>query len=50
MTNPEVSQRDLGVSYPGFRTVAQVKENASAIQLGPFTEKRMQEIDHLLGQ
>jgi aryl-alcohol dehydrogenase-like predicted oxidoreductase len=33
---------------PGFRTVAQVKENAGAMQFGPLTPEQMQEIDHLL--
>ena len=35
---------------PGFRTVAQVKENAAAMQFGPLTAEQMQEIDHLLGR
>jgi aryl-alcohol dehydrogenase-like predicted oxidoreductase len=33
---------------PGFRTVAQVKENAGAMQFGPLTTEQMQEIDRLL--
>jgi len=33
---------------PGFRTVAQVKENAAAMQFGPLTVEQMQEIDRLL--
>jgi aryl-alcohol dehydrogenase-like predicted oxidoreductase len=33
---------------PGFRTVAQVKENAAAMQFGPLTADQMQEIDRLL--
>ena len=33
---------------PGFRTVAQVKENAGAMQFGPLTAEQMQEIDKLL--
>jgi aryl-alcohol dehydrogenase-like predicted oxidoreductase len=33
---------------PGFRTVAQVKENASAIQFGPLMKDQMEEIDRLL--
>ena len=35
---------------PGFRTVAQVKENAAAMQFGPLTLEQMQEIDKLLGR
>jgi aryl-alcohol dehydrogenase-like predicted oxidoreductase len=33
---------------PGFRTVAQVKENAGAMQFGPLTTDQMLEIDRLL--
>ena len=33
---------------PGFRTVAQVQENASAMQFGPLTPKQMKEINTLL--
>jgi aryl-alcohol dehydrogenase-like predicted oxidoreductase len=40
------SQKTLPI--PGFRTVAQVKENATAMQFGPLTAEQMQEIDRLL--
>ncbi len=33
---------------PGFRTVAQVKENAAAMQFGPLAVEQMREIDRLL--
>ena len=33
---------------PGFRTVAQVQENAGAMQFGPLTTEQMNEIDRLL--
>jgi aryl-alcohol dehydrogenase-like predicted oxidoreductase len=33
---------------PGFRTAAQVIENAGAIQFGPLTTEQMQEIDRIL--
>ena len=33
---------------PGFRTVAQVQENAGAMQFGPLTSAQMQEIERLL--
>jgi aryl-alcohol dehydrogenase-like predicted oxidoreductase len=33
---------------PGFRTVAQVQENAGALQFGPLTREQMKEIDSLL--
>jgi aryl-alcohol dehydrogenase-like predicted oxidoreductase len=35
---------------PGFRTVAQVEENAGAMQFGPLTTEQMKEIDRLLGR
>ena len=35
---------------PGFRTVAQVTENAGAMQFGPLTGVQMREIDDLLGR
>jgi len=40
------SQKTLPI--PGFRTVAQVEENAGAMQFGPLTAEQMQEIDRLL--
>jgi aryl-alcohol dehydrogenase-like predicted oxidoreductase len=40
------SQKTLPI--PGFRTVAQVRENAGAMQFGPLTAEQMQEIDRLL--
>jgi len=36
------------IPIPGFRNVAQVEENAKAIQFGPLSESQMQEIDALL--
>jgi aryl-alcohol dehydrogenase-like predicted oxidoreductase len=33
---------------PGFRTVAQVQENAGAMQFGPLTPAQMGEIETLL--
>jgi aryl-alcohol dehydrogenase-like predicted oxidoreductase len=33
---------------PGFRTVAQVKENAGAMQFDPLTMEQMREIDKLI--
>ncbi len=35
---------------PGFRTVAQVEENARALELGPLTPEQMQEVDAILGR
>ena len=38
------------IPIPGFKTVAQVDENAKAIQVGPLTTAQMKEIDMLLGR
>ena len=37
-------------AIPGFRTVAQIQENAAALQFGPLTPEQMQEIDAILGR
>ncbi|HCK67124.1 MAG TPA: aldo/keto reductase [Anaerolineae bacterium] len=36
------------IPIPGFRTVAQVEENAKAMELGPLSENQIKEIDSLL--
>jgi aryl-alcohol dehydrogenase-like predicted oxidoreductase len=36
------------IPIPGFRTVAQVTENAAAMQFGPLTSAQLQEIDAIL--
>ena len=38
------------IPIPGFKTVAQVEENAKAMQFGPLTSGQMEEIDSLLGR
>ena len=38
------------IPIPGFKTVAQVQENAKAIEFGPLTAEQMKEIDNLLGR
>jgi aryl-alcohol dehydrogenase-like predicted oxidoreductase len=38
------------IPIPGFKTVAQVQENAGAMQYGPLTSAQMAEIDQLLGR
>jgi aryl-alcohol dehydrogenase-like predicted oxidoreductase len=38
------------VPIPGFRTVAQVEENAKAMEFGPLTPDQMAEIDRILGR
>ena len=42
------SERTLPI--PGFRTVAQVEENARALELGPLTPEQMQEVEAILGR
>jgi aryl-alcohol dehydrogenase-like predicted oxidoreductase len=36
------------IPIPGFRTVAQVEENAGALALGPLSEAQLREVDALL--
>ncbi|MGZ6266156.1 MAG: aldo/keto reductase [Candidatus Limnocylindrales bacterium] len=38
------------VPIPGFRTVAQVEENAKAMEFGPLTPEQMGQIDRILGR
>lgn len=38
------------IPIPGFKTVAQVEENAKAMELGPLTSEQMKEINTLLGR
>ncbi len=38
------------VPIPGFRTVAQVQENAKAMEFGPLTPDQMAAIDRILGR
>lgn len=38
------------IPIPGFKTVAQVEENAKAMEFGPLTPDQMKEIDKVLGR
>ena len=38
------------VPIPGFKTVAQVEENAKAMEFGPLTQDQLKEIDTILGR
>ncbi len=38
------------IPIPGFKNVAQVEENAKAMQFGPLTQNQMKEIDTILGR
>jgi aryl-alcohol dehydrogenase-like predicted oxidoreductase len=40
----------LTVPIPGFKTVAQVEENAGAMSLGPLASSQLGEIDRILGR
>jgi len=40
---------EFTIPIPGFKTVAQVKENVSAMDFGPLSPEQMKEIDELLG-
>ncbi len=39
---------DVTVPIPGFKTIAQVEENAKAMEFGPLTQAQMDEIDSIL--
>ncbi len=38
------------IPIPGFRTVAQVQENARSMEFGPLTPAQMAEVDRILGR
>ena len=44
------ARSDRTLPIPGFRTAAQVQENAGAMAFGPLTPEQMAEIDRLLGR
>lgn len=44
------ARSETTVPIPGFKTVAQVEENAGAMELGPLTPEQMKEIDTVLGR
>jgi aryl-alcohol dehydrogenase-like predicted oxidoreductase len=41
---------DRTIPIPGCRTVAQVEENAGALDFGPLTKEQVAEVDQLLGR
>jgi aryl-alcohol dehydrogenase-like predicted oxidoreductase len=45
-----LARSERTIPIPGFKTVAQVEENAGALAHGPLPANRMQEIDALLGR
>ncbi len=38
------------IPIPGFKSAAQVKENAGAMEFGPLSAAQMQEVDRILGR
>jgi aryl-alcohol dehydrogenase-like predicted oxidoreductase len=44
------ARSDQTIPIPGFKTVAQVEENASALRFGSLTVEQMKQIDELLGR
>ena len=44
------ARSDMTLPIPGFRTVAQVKDNAGALAHGPLTPEQMKEIERILGR
>jgi aryl-alcohol dehydrogenase-like predicted oxidoreductase len=38
------------IPIPGFKTVAQVEENAKAMEIGPLSDDQMRQIDEILGR
>jgi aryl-alcohol dehydrogenase-like predicted oxidoreductase len=45
-----LARSDKTLPIPGFKTVAQVEENAGAMRFGPLAPEQMAEIDRLLGR
>lgn len=44
------ARSDRTIPIPGFKTVAQVKENVKATEFGPFTSEQAKQIDALFGR
>lgn len=44
------ARSETTIPIPGFKTVAQVQENAKAMEFGPLTPDQMKEIDTILGR
>jgi aryl-alcohol dehydrogenase-like predicted oxidoreductase len=45
-----LARSEKTIPIPGFKTVAQVEDNAGAMRFGPLTPEQMAEIDRLLGR
>ena len=44
------ARSEVMIPIPGFKTVAQVEENAGAMQFGPLTPAQMTEVETILGR
>jgi aryl-alcohol dehydrogenase-like predicted oxidoreductase len=42
------ARSNRAIPIPGFKTVAQVEENAAAVEFGPLSQKQMQEVERIL--
>jgi aryl-alcohol dehydrogenase-like predicted oxidoreductase len=42
------ARSERAVPIPGFKTVAQVEENAGAMEFGPLSQEQMQEVERIL--
>jgi aryl-alcohol dehydrogenase-like predicted oxidoreductase len=48
--SPDLGRSETTIPIPGFKTAAQVEENAKAMEAGPLTLEQMKEIDAVLGR
>jgi aryl-alcohol dehydrogenase-like predicted oxidoreductase len=44
------ARSERAIPIPGFKTVAQVEENAQAMEFGPLRDEQMRQIDEILGR
>jgi len=44
------ARSEVTIPIPGFKSVAQVEENAGALKFGPLSAVAMADIDRLLGR
>jgi aryl-alcohol dehydrogenase-like predicted oxidoreductase len=44
------ARSDCTIPIPGFKSMAQVRENAGALEFGPLSPEQMQQIDEVLGR
>jgi aryl-alcohol dehydrogenase-like predicted oxidoreductase len=44
------ARSERAIPIPGFKSVAQVEENAGAMQFGPLSQDQMQEVERIVGR